>query len=47
MENIGMQREGYLREHEFSKGAWHDNLLYSILEQEWSNRKDDLSGKNG
>ena len=41
MEKLGMQREGYLREHEFWKGAWLDSLLYSILEKEWLNQKDD------
>ena len=40
MEKLGMQKEGYLREYELFKGAWRDSLLYSILEQEWRNRKD-------
>ena len=41
MEKIGMQREGYLREHKLFKGLWRDFLLYSILEKEWLNSKDD------
>jgi RimJ/RimL family protein N-acetyltransferase len=35
LEKIGLQREGQLREKEFYKGAWHDHLLYAILEREW------------
>lgn len=27
--------EGYLREHMFHKGKWHDSLQYSILEHEF------------
>jgi RimJ/RimL family protein N-acetyltransferase len=41
MEKIGMQKEGYLREHKLFKGVWRDFLLYSILEKEWLNSKDD------
>jgi len=35
MEKAGMQREGHLRRHRWMKGAWHDSLLYAILEDEW------------
>lgn len=35
LEKIGMQREGYLREHKLVKGRWRDSLLYAILEGEW------------
>jgi len=35
LEKIGMQREGYLREHLWMKGHWRDSLLYAILEQDW------------
>jgi [ribosomal protein S5]-alanine N-acetyltransferase len=34
MEKIGMQREGYLREHKLMRGIWRDSLLYSILNSE-------------
>jgi RimJ/RimL family protein N-acetyltransferase len=34
LEKIGMQREGYLREHRWMKGQWRDSLLYAILEQD-------------
>lgn len=35
MERIGMQREGYLRQHRLVRGEWRDNVLYAILAQEW------------
>ncbi len=35
MQRIGMKREGLLREHWYYKGAYHDSLLYSILENEY------------
>ena len=45
MEKNGMQREGYLREEKMFKGAWHDSLLYSILEKELANRKNTMPEK--
>ena len=35
LEKTGMQYEGHLREHKWSKGRWRDSLLYAILENEW------------
>lgn len=35
MQKIGMVYEGYLREHMWHKGGWHDSCLYSILEHEY------------
>jgi RimJ/RimL family protein N-acetyltransferase len=35
MEKIGMQLEGTLREHMFTKGSWSDSRLYSILVHEF------------
>ncbi|MFN6528063.1 GNAT family N-acetyltransferase [Nostoc sp. ChiSLP03a] len=35
MQKIGMQQEGYLREHHWIKGEWQDSWLYAILEHEW------------
>ncbi len=40
LEKIGMQYEGHLRENVYFKGAWHDELLYAILEKEWRNALD-------
>lgn len=34
MEKIGMQREGHLRQHMWTKGKWRDSLLYAVLESE-------------
>ncbi|WP_438434766.1 GNAT family N-acetyltransferase [Gorillibacterium sp. sgz500922] len=36
LEKLGLQREGHLREHRFAKGRYHDSLLYSMLDREWS-----------
>ena len=35
LEKTGMQYEGHLREHKWSKGRWRDSLHYAILENEW------------
>jgi len=35
LEKVGMRREGRLREHKWSKGAWRDSYLYAILSHEW------------
>jgi [ribosomal protein S5]-alanine N-acetyltransferase len=47
MEKIGMQREGYLRDHKLMKGTWRDSLLYSILEHELLEHKPDEGTKGG
>lgn len=38
MERLGMRREAYLRESEFIKGEWCDELIYAMLEAEWRAR---------
>jgi RimJ/RimL family protein N-acetyltransferase len=35
MERLGMRQEAHFREHNFVKGAWDDELVYAILEDEW------------
>lgn len=35
MERLGMRREAHFREHVFVKGAWDEELIYAILEDEW------------
>jgi RimJ/RimL family protein N-acetyltransferase len=35
MERLGMRREAHLRENEFIKGEWTDELVYAILADEW------------
>lgn len=34
MENVGMKKEGHLREHKLQKGKWRDSFIYSILDYE-------------
>ncbi|KEO76526.1 GNAT family N-acetyltransferase [Paenibacillus polymyxa] len=36
MQQIGMQREGIMREHWYYKGEFHDSYLYSILSEEYN-----------
>jgi RimJ/RimL family protein N-acetyltransferase len=33
---VGMQREGRLRDHRYSKGRWRDSVLYAALAPEWA-----------
>ena len=35
VENLGFTREGVLRDHVYTNGAWRDSVLYSVLEHEW------------
>lgn len=39
MERLGMRREAHLRENEFVKGEWTDELVYAILAREWEERR--------
>jgi RimJ/RimL family protein N-acetyltransferase len=36
MERAGMRREANLRENEFVKGEWTDELIYAMLATEWA-----------
>lgn len=36
MQQIGMQREGLMREHWYYKGEFHDSYLYSILAEKYN-----------
>lgn len=36
---LGFTKEGVLRDHVFTNGAWRDSVLYSVLEPEWRHRK--------
>jgi RimJ/RimL family protein N-acetyltransferase len=38
MERLGMRLEGTLRETEYVKGVWCDELIYAILADEWRAR---------
>ena len=35
LEKVGMSLEGREREKEWITGAWHDRMIYAILEREW------------
>jgi RimJ/RimL family protein N-acetyltransferase len=39
MERLGMRREAHFREHALFKGAWDEELIYAILEDEWRARR--------
>ena len=39
MERLGMRLEATLRETEFVKGTWCDELVYAILADEWRQRR--------
>ncbi len=41
MERLGMRREAHLRENEYVKGEWTDEVVYAVLEDEWSLRRHD------
>jgi aminoglycoside 6'-N-acetyltransferase len=38
LERLGMRREGLLREAEWAKGEWADELCFAILDREWAER---------
>ena len=38
LERLGMRREAHLRENEFIKGEWCDELVYAMLSTEWQAR---------
>lgn len=35
VERLGFVKEGVLRHHVFTNGAWRDSVLYSVLAHEW------------
>lgn len=35
LERLGMRREAHLRENEFVKGEWADEMVYALLAREW------------
>ena len=39
LERLGMRLEGHLVESTWSKGEWTDDLIYAVLEREWSQRR--------
>lgn len=39
LQRLGMRREGHLIESTWWKGEWADELLYAMLDREWSQRR--------
>jgi RimJ/RimL family protein N-acetyltransferase len=39
LQRLGMRREGHLIESTWWKGEWTDELLYAMLDREWSQRR--------
>ena len=39
MERLGMRREAHFREHAFIKGAWTEELIYAIVEDDWRGQR--------
>jgi len=39
MERLGMRREAHLRESQFIKGEWVDELVYAMLVSEWQSKQ--------
>eukprot|EP00297_Palpitomonas_bilix_P015422 CAMPEP_0113866688 /NCGR_PEP_ID=MMETSP0780_2-20120614/7_1 /TAXON_ID=652834 /ORGANISM="Palpitomonas bilix" /LENGTH=212 /DNA_ID=CAMNT_0000851557 /DNA_START=164 /DNA_END=802 /DNA_ORIENTATION=+ /assembly_acc=CAM_ASM_000599 len=37
LEKVGMQKEGYLRQHHFRWGSYRDSVLFGLLREEWEN----------
>ncbi|MBA2174891.1 GNAT family N-acetyltransferase [Halobacillus locisalis] len=44
LQKVGMTKEGRMREDLFIKDGWRDSFLFSILEGEWHERKEEGSG---
>lgn len=36
LRRLGMRREGHLRESTWAKGEWTDDLLFAVLDREWT-----------
>ena len=36
LERLGMRREAHLRENEWVKGEWTDEVVYALLDREWT-----------
>lgn len=48
LERLGFTREGVMRQKDFYKGAFHDDVVYSMLKSEWSTKvKKQASLNNG
>jgi [ribosomal protein S5]-alanine N-acetyltransferase len=41
VERLGFVREGQIRDHVFTNGAWRDSVLYSMLADDWARMRTD------
>ena len=42
IERMGFTREGVMRQKDFYKGAFHDDIVFSILRKEWEGKRKDV-----
>ncbi|QFZ19342.1 GNAT family N-acetyltransferase [Saccharothrix syringae] len=47
MERLGMRKEAHFRHNEIFKGAWGDELIYAVLEDEWRRMAVNRAAANG
>ena len=47
MRRLGMRQEAHLRENEIFKGAWGDELVFAVLEDEWNARRPQYTPPDG
>ena len=41
IERLGMKKEGVMRQKDFYKGGFHDDVVYSMLREEWDSKRND------
>lgn len=39
LEKVGFVQEGIIRQAQWRDGAWHDQVIYSVLRDQWQSRK--------
>lgn len=39
LERIGFRKEGVMRQKDYYKGAFHDDVVFSILKEEWEHKR--------
>ena len=47
MERLGLRREAWLRENEFVKGEWTDEVVHAVLASEWRARREARAAVKG
>ena len=46
LEKLGLRREGHFIQNFWFKGAWTDEYLYAVLQDEWLRRHDQMAPPN-